>query len=331
VRGLFSQHGIIAICRQKCVFARFKVPAGLGGRASVAAARVFATNGSPFRETGILISRQADQFGIWWWDQAWVDVALGASGHSTNATLIPEPFFKQAGLGPQIVRSGTGYSSQVWDNGFLLADQWTKALPNSDEWADFLRVAEQNWVEVPAVSASPYISSNPYLASILSSVSAQRWGRMAAGVAAACLVCVTLFLLGQSIRLTIENNHIKQQLAALGPQSQSQTEAYKAQVRALASLNRELNGAQPASALQATQEILTPFGYKLSRFAFDEKQATFDLPVEASVGVDLVAEELESSPYFSQVEPMIDRARNRLVFTMNIDRPVEPRPGQGPK
>ncbi len=297
----------------------------------MAAARVFATNGSPFRETGILISRQADQFGIWWWDQAWVNLTLGASGHNTNATLIPEPFFKQAGLGPQIVRFGTGYSSQVWDNGFLLADQWTKALPNSDEWADFLRLAQLDWVEAPAVSASPYISSNPYLATILSSVSAQRWGRIAAGLTAACLVCVTLFLLGQSIRLTIEKNHIEQKLDALGPQSQSQTVTYKAQVRALSSLNRELNHAQPASALQAAQEILNPFGYKLSRFAFDEKQATFDSPVEASVGVDLIAEELEASPYFSQVEPMIDRARNRLIFTMSINRPVEIRPGQGPK
>ena len=281
--------------------------------------RIFAANGSPFQETGTLICRKGDKFGVWWWDQAGLDQALRSAGYSANVTLIPEVFFKQAGVGAQIIRSGTGYSSQAWDHGFLVADQWTKAPPTSDEWADFLRLADLDWVEIPKINASPYVSSSPYLDSILANASLQTWGRMAASLIVAVLAATTLFLLGQALRLNIENHQIKRQLASTGPQSQSRTEAFKAQVKAVSMLDRNLSQVQPVAALKAAQGILSPFGYKLSRFAFDEKQATFDLPAEASVGVDLVAEELEASPYFSQVEPTIDRARNRLVFTMKID------------
>ncbi len=331
IRGLYAQGGIVAISRQKCVFASFKAPEGTRGGAALAAARVFAANGSPFKDSGVLISRQTDRFGIWWWDKAWVDQALTSLGRSGNPTIIPEPFFRQAGKGPQIVRSGTGYACQVWDRDFLLSDQWMRTPPDSDSWGDFLRSGGHDRADLPTVSASPFVSANPYLGSLISSYSAEALGQVAAGAAFMILTSVTLFFLGQSLGYYFEDRGLRSQIAAASSHSQIRADEYKAQVRELSALKRELDQPQPLSMLQAAQTILSPFGYKLSRFAFDDKQASFELPAEASIGVDLLAEELEASPYFSHVEPVLDRARKKLVFTMAIDAPIVKASAQGPK
>lgn len=331
VKGFSGSGGFVAVSRQKCVFAPFQAPPGTGGAAANAAARVFAANGSPFKNSDVLICRRNDRFGIWWWDKTWAEAALAAAGHANNASILPEPFFRQAGIGPQLVRSGTGYSSQIWDNGFLIADQWARSTPDRDQWADFLRVADQAWVEVPMVSASPFVSANPYLGTIQSRYSLQTLGRVAGGLGMAIIAGTTLFFLGQAVRLYAENIKLTQQITGFQSQNHSRGELFKAKARDLNALKSEFEQPDPLEALKAAQEVLLPFGYKLTTFKFDGKSASFELPIEASVGVDLIAEELDASPHFDRVEPVLDRSRKKLVFTMNLKAVKSTNSTQGPK
>jgi hypothetical protein len=133
----------------------------------------------------------------------------------------------------------------------------------------------------------------------------------------------SVFFLGQAANYSLQARALDKKLAALGAQDQSGAQAARAQIQGLNTLKRDLDQADPMSTLQAAQTLLTPFGYKLSRFAVDSQRVSFDLPTEASAGVDLLTEELEASPYFSQVEPVLDKARNRLVFTMTIEAKPE--------
>jgi hypothetical protein len=322
-RGLSFSGEIVVISRQKCVFAAFKAPLGLTGRAALAAARVFAANGSPYRESGVLISRRANQFGVWWWDNQWAAQALQDAGYKTDRPILPEPFFRQAGRGVQIIRAGDGYECQFWDKGFLLADQWARSAPDRDSWGDFLRLAGQEVSPIPPVTISPYVSSNPYLQSVVSDYSVKTLGRLAAGLAVGLMLGTSVFFLGQAANYSLQARALDKKLAALGAQDQSGAQAARAQIQGLNTLKRDLDQADPMSTLQAAQTLLTPFGYKLSRFAVDSQRVSFDLPTEASAGVDLLTEELEASPYFSQVEPVLDKARNRLVFTMTIEAKPE--------
>ena len=69
---------------------------------------------------------------------------------------------------------------------------------------------------------------------------------------------------------------------------------------------------------QKAQKVILPFKYKLTDFESDGKQVSFSLPEEASAGVDILTEELEKSKDFSQVTPVFDKARRRVVFTMTV-------------
>jgi hypothetical protein len=296
----------------------FRAPNGLKGGQALAAARVFAQNGSPFRQTGILICRQDSRFGVWWWDKAWCEQAARASGVSNALTLIPEPFFKQTGLGPRIIRSGDGFEAQVWDKDFLLAHQWIRAVPNDDDWTDFLRLAGHERVDRPNTATAPHVSASAYMGTIVSSLSAEALARLAAAISVGLILTTTAFFLGQALRLNLQARSLETKIAALRQPNADKALDLKSQITKLDQLARELDRPDALLALQAAQMIIKPFGYKLSQFSVNQDTVSFELPREASAGVDLLVDEFEASPYFSKVEPVIDRTRNKLVLTMSI-------------
>ena len=155
------------------------------------------------------------------------------------------------------------------------------------------------------MTISPYVSSNPYLQCVVTDYSVKTLGRLAAGLAVGLMLGTSVFFLGQAANYSLQAQALDKKLAALGAQDQTGAQAARAQIQGLNTLKRDLDQADPMSALQAAQTLLTPFGYKLSRFAVDSQRVSFDLPTEASAGVDLLTEELEASPYFSQVEPVL--------------------------
>jgi hypothetical protein len=318
VRGLNITGTLIAVAGQKCVFSMFRPANGIKGSAALAAARIFAQHGSPFRQTGVLICRQEDRFGVWWWDKAWCEQAVKAGEISNTAVFLPEPFFKQTGLGPRILRSGDGFEAQVWDKDFLLAHQWTRAVPSDDDWADFMRLAGHERTDRPILSASPYVAVSPYMGTIVSSPNPEALGRLAAAVLVGLILATTAFFLGQALRLNVEAQGLESKIAALKPASAARGNDLKSQAMALDQLRRELERPDALLALQAAQTIIKPFGYKLSQFAVNQDTVSFELPREASAGVDLLVDEFEASPYFSKVEPVIDRTRDKLILTMSI-------------
>ena len=318
VRGLNVTGTLIAVASQRCVFSMFRPPNGIKGSAALAAARVFAQHGSPFRQTGVLICRHEDRFGVWWWDRGWCEQAVKVGGISNPATFLPEPFFKQTGLGARIMRSGEGFEAQVWDKDFLLAHQWARTVPSDDDWADFLRLAGHERIDRPITSTSPYVSASPYMGTIVSSLSAEALGRVAAAVLAGLILATTAFFLGQALRLNFEARALEAKIAALKPSNAARGNDLKSQVAALDQLRRELERPDALLALQAAQSIIKPFGYRLSQFAVNQDTVSFELPREASGGVDLLVDEFEASPYFSKVEPVIDHTRDKLILTMSI-------------
>jgi type II secretory pathway component PulL len=156
------------------------------------------------------------------------------------------------------------------------------------------------------------------MGTIVSSLSAEALARLAAAISVGLILTTTAFFLGQALRLNLQARSLETKIAALRQPNADKALDLKSQITKLDQLARELDRPDALLALQAAQMIIKPFGYKLSQFSVNQDTVSFELPREASAGVDLLVDEFEASPYFSKVEPVIDRTRNKLVLTMSI-------------
>lgn len=315
---------VVALCRERCIFGEFDAPHTASARAGLAAARIHARTAAPFKSSGWLLTRQGHAFGIWWWDMDWVAAALSAQGlNIDHVKLLPEPFLRTTGRGARVVRTRSGFEAQLWQENFLIADSWRRGPFDDEAWLNFYRLhsADSTQPKAPPVENAVFVSNSPYRRTLITDLSPEALGKMAAVAFAVMIAVASGYFFGQAYQFNQSADRIAAEAVVAQAQSNSHRKAEtQARIRALMALKTQVERPDPMTLLQAAQEIVQPFGYKISAFNADRDRVQFDLPEEAAVGVDLIATELNASPYFSNVRPRLDKPKKRLQIEMTVQR-----------
>ena len=313
------QAGFVVLARERCLFERLDVAPGLKSRAAEAAARLHADTGAPYARSSSLVTRKGEAFGIWWWDAQWVAEKLGGGGLDPSVRIVPEPLVRAAGEGWRIARGSTGYEAQLWRNGFLIADQWRRTSFDTGAWQDFVRVqGDQEGAETAVLMAQdpPWTLSSPYFRTQLSAWTPERLGQAAIAIAAAALVCLSLYLAGSAVGLKRNTEAAQTELAAIRAKTPKGAAGPQSQVTELVALRAAITGPDPMVMLQNVQQIVQPFGYKLTSFEAKRDGLRIRLPKEAVGDIDMIAAELAASPFFTDVRPSLDPKEERLTIDM---------------
>lgn len=315
-RGLSGT--VLILVRERCVFGRFTPPPGLTGGRAMAAARLHAQTAAPFRRSGVLLTRRDARFGLWWWDQEWVDQQL-ETRQLGEMRVLPEAFIQPAGEGDRLIRSGDGQSAQIWDRGLLVADSWARQAFGTQAWADFSHQAYDDGASgpLPTLQVLPQISNSAYRNTIVSNLRPETWVRGGLAAVMIGLLAATAYFTGQSLRYDDLAAKAAADLArSASRRHDASAERIQAATRDLIAVKKEISPADPLALLSAAQHIIEPFGYKLDAFDVDHDHIRIDLPAEAAVGIDIIAVELEASPYFRDVKPSLDKSRGVLTIDM---------------
>ena len=309
----------IALSRQRCVFTFFQAAAGLGAGPLKRAAQVFAEAASPFKESGYVLCRHDQGYGIWWWDRAWVSKWIAQEGLDTNILVLPETALMQPGSGPRIIRSGGGYEAQYWQGDALLGSRWMRDQFSPADWSEFMRplTGQADPTLMPALTTAPLAIQNSYLRTVIDARLPAEIGAYSAMFAIVILISITTFFIGQTISAHHRLNEIELQISELQrSENPMAAEKLRQNLSALRSAAHQLDRPSPLFQMQMAQELLVPYKYKLTNFESDGSEIKFSLPQEAASGVDIIAAEFEESPHFQNVEPSYDKVQKRVVFRM---------------
>lgn len=309
----------MVLSRERCLFERLDISAGLNARAADAAARLHADSGAPYARFGSLITRKDKAYGIWWWDAQWVGEKLGGAGLDPTVRIVPEPLVRAAAEGWRIAKASSGYEAQLWRNGFLIADQWRRTAFDGSAWQDFVRVqGDQQGSETAVLMAQepPWTLSSPYYRTVLSNWTPDRIGQAAMFAGAAALVCLSLYLGGSAIGLMRNTDAAVAETATVKAKTPRGIEGAQAEASELTALKSAIEGPDPMVMLQNAQQIVQPFGYKLTSFEAERGQVRIVLPKEAVSDIDMISAELTASPFFKDIRPSLDQEEGRLTIDM---------------
>ncbi len=309
----------MVLARERCLFERLDVSTGLNSRAADAAARLHAESGAPYARFGSLITRKDKAYGIWWWDAQWVGEKLGGAGLDPTVRIVPEPMVRAPAEGWRIAKASSGYEAQLWRNGFLIADQWRRNAFDASAWQDFVRVqGDQQGAETALLMAQepPWTMSSPYLRTVLSDWTPDKIGQAAMFAGAAALVCLSLYLAGSAVGLKRNTDEAIAQTAALKAKFPRGVEGAQTEASELTALKSAIEGPDPMVMLQNAQQIVQPFGYKLTSFEAERGQVRIVLPKEAVGDIDMISAELSASPFFKDIRPSLDQEEGQLTIDM---------------
>jgi hypothetical protein len=96
-------------------------------------------------------------------------------------------------------------------------------------------------------------------------------------------------------------------------------------VSELTALKAVIEGPDPMVMLQNAQQIVQPFGYKLTAFEAERDHVRIVLPKEAVGDIDMISAELTASPFFKDIRPSLDQKADQLTIDMTAKgaRPKE--------
>ena len=266
VRELSLGAGKVLVARERCRFDLFTAPPGLGGRAALNAARLHALAHAPYEQAGGCIGRRGGRFGIWWWDQGWVDQQLQRHGLAEGVQLLPEAAGQPEGRAWRIVRGGDGFEAQAWEEGFLTRSLWRRRPFDAESWAAFTAAEGGETVELPPSGALPYVASSPYARRLrpIRPVEELPVGLIATSVAT-LLIGVAAVLAGQALKLRQETAAVARELASVQGSGQAeQLRRLSGNARALQDLSMALNRPDPIAMVERAQQVLRPFGLKVT-------------------------------------------------------------------
>jgi hypothetical protein len=308
---------VVVLARERCLFERLDVAAGMSGRAAAQAARLHADTAAPYQRYGSLITHKGNSYGIWWWDAQWVGEKLGGAGLDPNARILPEPMVRAAGDGWRVARASTGYEAQLWKNGFLHADLWRRTAFDTAAWQDFVRVqgaagAPGGESAVLMAQEAPWTLSSPYRRMILSDWTPQKTAETAIAAAVVAAVCGALFFAGEGLGLrrdTAQKTAQAEMLEKATPKGADGTGGLNV-------LRTALEGSDPMVMLQSAQELIEPFGHKLVAFETTREAVTIVLPGAAAEDISQMSNELLTSPYFESVRSSLNQEAGELTISM---------------
>jgi hypothetical protein len=317
-RGLFSRATVV-LPRERCLFELVETPEGLNSSTALSAAKLRAQTGAPYQNPGYVLCRRGQRFGIWWWDADWAAEQLIAAQFPLNATLLPEPFFYDTeDNGARILKGETGYEAQRWEDGFLVADLWRRQPLTAEAWRDFLKLEpDQPAPELPGLRHPVPIVNSAYRRTIVSMLGTERIVQVGLFAAVILLCSLSAYLAASGFSLHRQAETLRQEAALIRARTPPRpaNQANTAQILALKSL---VEHPSPLFLLQKAQEILLPFGYKITTFDASRRTITLFLPEEAVAGVDVICAELRASPYFSDARPKLDHVKKKLVIQLDV-------------
>src|SRR5262249_26685862 len=132
----------------------------------------------------------------------------------------------------------------------------------------------------PPAHEAPYSLRSPYRRTILSSLTPERRVLGAAPIAAAALICLTLFFVGRAMDLESRTADLQRQTAAMGSAAANGSTLQR-RVRELATLKEAAQRPDAVVLLQAAQAVVDPFKVKLTGFSDDGEHVRLVLPPEA--------------------------------------------------
>jgi len=320
--GLF-QPGFVVLARERCLFENFPVAQGLAARSASTAARLHADTAAPYQRYGALITHKGRNFGIWWWDAAWVAEKLAAAGLDPDIRVIPEPLVRAGAEGWRVVKASSGYEAQLWKQGFLVADLWRRAAFDNSGWQDFVRVqADQTGADSAVLMPqdAPWTLQSSYRRMMLSEWTPERTTRFAVAAGIAVILMASLYLVGDALGLRRQTEDLKARTAQLNANASS-GQGLQAELRGMAALRTALDAPNAMQQLQGAQEIIEPFGYKIVSFDTNLQGLTIVLPKEAVGDLEGISRQLAASPLFSNVRPTLDRDGQRLTIAMTAKKP----------
>lgn len=313
----------VLLARGLCRFERFRPPAALSRRAALAAARLHARTRAPFADPAYAVVRDGEGFGVWWWDRPAVEAALAGHGLDEPSRASPEASAQTPGDGWRVLRTAEGYEAQRWRGGALIASAWRRSIFDSPAWAAFARLASDGAEDVP---------SAPPPAQVLPLIRGSAYGRRfvresdwrayvpTLGLAlATASLALTAFFLGQGVGSDRRDAAVRTDLARReAAHTRSRRPELAARAQRLTVLARVVDRPGPLTHLAEAQAILARFGLRISAFDAQAQELTVSVPASAVAGVDLVVEELQASPSFTEVRPVLDRQTRTLTLHMTV-------------
>jgi hypothetical protein len=325
-RALRSGRPVVVLAREVCGFAHFRAPRGLNRGGQLRAARLQASLVNPYADTGALITRAGSDFGIWWWNAEWVREKLGTQ--DAGARLIPETMAMAPGEGCRVVKTSTGIEAQLWRQGFLVADVWSRRPFDAQEWEFVVHAfgsPDDAPLEPPTAAVLPLSLDSPYLKTQVFDLSLQSQLPTLAASFVTLVLCLTGFWLGEGLRLDSAAAKVDRETGQLRTISAPERQHLLNELNQLQAIRAATSGPDPLAALVDAERNLKPFGVQVLGFAATGDKLTLTLPNEAGAGLDLISDQLQASGKFYGFKPKRDPAKQQITVEMLI-RPSPDRP-----
>jgi hypothetical protein len=322
IRALLPGQPVVVLAREVCGFAYFRAPRGLSRTAQLRAARLQAGMVNPYAETGSLITRAGDQFGVWWWNGDWVRERLASFGAS--ARIVPETMARPSGRGWRVVNASSGVEAQLWRDDFLVGDVWSRRAFDEQEWEYVIRAfgsPDDAPATRPPVETLPFSLDSPYLKTRLSDLTLERALPNAIAAFVTLILCMTGFWLGQGLHLDSETAKINRQTSQIRTTSYAERQHLLGELSQLQDIRAATSQRDPLAVLLGAERTLKPFGMQILGFSATGDKLAITLPNEAGAGLDLISDQLQESGEFYDFKPRRDASK--VTFEMR----VRPRPG----
>ncbi len=310
------------LARGLCRFERFRPPPGLSRRSALAAARVHARTRAPFARAGYALARAPDGFGVWWWDAEQTERLLADAGVEAPVRLRPEAAGQAVGLDGWRVVRGDGYEAQRWAGGSLEASAWRRTPFDAAAWSGFGRLAggdEAAPTSPPAAQPVMAVPRSPYGARFVREVDAASSLRAATLALLVASLGASGFFLGQGLAAARRGAALRTEIAARESAApRSRRPELAARARRLDVLAQVVDRPGPLARLVDAQRVLSRFGLRVTAFDAGRDELSVSVPASAAAGVDLLVEEMQARPEFTDVRPTLDRDTHTLTLRMRV-------------
>ena len=310
---------VIVLARELCGFARFRAPSGLSRAARLRAARLQAAVLSPYPDTGSILTRAGADFGIWWWNAAWVSERLGP--FLSSARLLPEAMARPAGDGWRILKASSGFEAQFWQDGFLVGDVWSRKSFDAQEWRFVIHAfggVDTAPDEAPPAQELPMTLDSPYLRMQVSDISLERVAPSLGAAFVTLVLCMSGYWMGEGLRLRGETARLERQAGRYGSSSQAERQYLSGELSQLRAISAAVARPDPLAVLLEAERRLQPFGVAIAGFNATGDKLRLTLSNEAGAGVDLISDHLQASGDFYDFRPRRDAAKEEVILDMGV-------------
>ena len=312
---------VVLLARELCSFEFYAPSAGVGS-AGAAAAKLHARTAAPFEDAGWLVRPGGQGYAVWWWDKGRIGPWLHDRFGQAPVQLFPETLAQPPGDGWRIARSAEGFEAQLWSEGALVSSAWRREPFDAESWTDFARMQRRASEPAPALpppaSRLP-LTTPPSRGLELEGVDPGAALRVSVGTAIAAVVLITLFWLGQGLRL----QHLAEADARQAAQLRASTPAGsmardRSAALRIAAFQKLSNRPDMLEALGTALGIAKLYGVEPQSYDVDSSTLTLTLPYTAMGSIDRIAAELEASRQFADLRPTTDAANQTIQIRMRL-------------